>query len=76
MADFRRWMMAGQQPVSPSTYGRKANPSNWKFPLDRKALAAKKAEEGLQKDPTNIEVIVERLWDSMISKEEIADYQR
>lgn len=76
VADFRRWMMAGQSPVSPSL-GRKSNPGTWKkFLPNGKIHAAKRAEEALQKDPTNIEVIVERLLDSLVSKEEIADYQR
>lgn len=69
--------MAGQPPVAPSTLGRKSTTSTWKkFPLDGKALSSMKIEETIQKDPTNIEVIVERLLDSMVSEEETADYQR
>ncbi|CAG7855197.1 Polyphosphoinositide phosphatase; AltName: Full=Phosphatidylinositol 3,5-bisphosphate 5-phosphatase; AltName: Full=SAC domain-containing protein 3 [Serendipita indica DSM 11827] len=74
MADFRRWMMAGNQSTANN---RRSKYAGWsegtsKLSKDSGMFVSEKPIT----DPTSIEAVVERLLDPLVTEEEFADYQR
>ena len=75
MADFRRWMMAGNQQSAANN--RRSKYAGWNEGTSKLAKdAGIFVSEKPLKDPTSIEGVVERLLDPLVTEEEVADYQR
>jgi hypothetical protein len=76
MVDFKRWMMAGQSPISPSSSRRSHTPI-WKEADARPTHEGSRfGAERIMMDPNSIEGVVQRLMDPLVSEEERTDYQR
>jgi hypothetical protein len=76
MVDFKRWMMAGQSPISPSSSRRSHTPI-WKEADSRPTNETSRfGAERTITDPNSIEGVVQRLMDPLVSEEERRDYQR